>query len=458
MTSARPPSLSRRFAASLVPVLVVAFALLAPGVAFADDDAFTRALAKGPLFGAGAALLGGLLTAATPCVYPMIAITVSVFGAKQAKSRAQAMMLSTAFVLGIICLFTPMLVGAALTGSLFGSVLQNKWVLVGIAAVFMAMGLSMFGLFDIALPESVNQRLATIGGGGSYFGAFLLGLVCGLVAAPCTGPVLTGILLWIGKTKDVLVGSAAGLAFSIGLGIPFWLVGTFAVSLPKGGKWMLGVKSLFGIVMFVVALHYLKPAFPILAAVARPDTTFMVAMGALAVVGLALGAVHRGWDEGGKLDRPRKGLAVAMVIGGLFLGYAGYEKPKEVAAAAPTDATGAPKKLLRWETNEAAAVARAQAEKRPLIVDFTADWCTACKELYKHTLSDPRVMEKAADFVAVKIDATNEDDPQVDAVKGKYGVVGLPTVVVFDSSGKERHRFNEFVPAEKFLAAIETVQ
>ncbi len=445
------PSARARTLPALVAVLAV---LLTPALALADEpDAFTKALQKGPLFAGFAALLGGLLTAATPCVYPMIAITVSIFGAREATSRRQAMLLSTSFVLGIMALFTPMLVGAALTGSLFGSLLSSKVVILFIVAVFAAMAASMFGAFDMVLPEGIMQRVSTVGGIG-YGGAFLLGLVSGIVAAPCTGPVLTGIILWIGQSHDVVLGSVVGAMFSLGLGIPFWLVGTFAMALPKGGKWMLSIKSFFGIVMSVAALYFLKNAFPVMKSLARHDTKFMLIMLAFVAVGLALGAVHLAWDDGGAFTKFRKALGIVVSTVAAFLLWTSFDLPKDipVTAAAELD----PAQILAWEHSEQEASNRAKAEKRPLMVDFTADWCGACKELSKHTFSDPRVMAQAnkAKFIAVKVDATNDEDPQVDAVKSKYKVVGLPTVVIYDSTGKERKRFNEFVEPEPFLAAI----
>ena len=239
----------------LALLLVLLVVLDAVPAHAADPDLFTRGLARGPISAGLTAFIGGLLVCLTPCVYPMIAITVSVFGARQSQSRLHAMGLSTAFVLGISAMFTPLGVVAGYTGSLFGGALSNPWVLAFVAIVFLALAASMFGAFDFVLPSSLNNKLAELGGVG-YGGAFLIGAVSGLIAAPCTGPVLTGILLWIGKTKSASLGAAALFAFSVGLGLPFWLVGTFAVSLPKGGAWMVGVKSVFGIVLSVAALYF----------------------------------------------------------------------------------------------------------------------------------------------------------------------------------------------------------
>jgi thiol:disulfide interchange protein DsbD len=405
-----------------------------------QPDLFTQNLARGPVYAALTAFVGGLLVCLTPCVYPMIAITVSVFGARQSRSRLQAMGLSTAFVLGICAMFTPLGVVAGYTGSLFGSALSNPWVLAFIAIVFLAMAASMFGAFEFVLPSSMNNRMAALGGIG-YGGAFLIGLVSGLIAAPCTGPVLTGILIWIGKTKSAGLGAAALFAFSLGLGLPFWLVGTFAVGLPKGGRWMVAVKSVFGIVLATAALYFLKGALPALAHLGRPDLTFGITAIALVCAGVALGAVHLTFDQG-VVARIRKGLGIAASVAGLFLVVGWLE---------------APRAKLSWESSETVARTRAESERRPMLVDFTAEWCGACNELSRITFADPKVMTEASRFVAVKVDATHEDDPSIDVLKDRYRVVGLPTVILVGSDGRERTRFTEFVPPDEFLGAIRKI-
>jgi thiol:disulfide interchange protein DsbD len=223
----------------------------APNVAFAQDGGGVGVLG---------AFLAGLGTSLTPCVYPMIAITVSVFGAKQAKSRGEAMMLSTVFVAGMMTLFTSMFVIVALTGGVFGAILANKFVILGISLVFVVMAASMFGAFEMTLPESWMQRLSGVGGVG-YGGAFTLGLVSGLVAAPCSGPILIGMMAVVTKSQSVLLGVQLGLAYALGLGLLFWVVGTFAAGLPKGGRWMV-VKSFFGCVMLRPGAVLRQNAFP----------------------------------------------------------------------------------------------------------------------------------------------------------------------------------------------------
>jgi thiol:disulfide interchange protein DsbD len=425
----------------LLGLCALGLTLLIPGAALAaGPDLFQQGLARGPLYAALTAFVGGLLVCLTPCVYPMVAITVSVFGARSDTSRGRSMWLSTAFVLGIAAMFTPLGLVAGLTGSLFGSALSNPWVTTFIAIVFLGLAASMFGAFEFMLPSGVTNRLARVGGGG-YGGAFLIGLVSGLVAAPCTGPVLTGILLWIGKTRSAGLGSLVLFAFSLGLGIPFWLVGTFAVKLPRAGRWMLWTKSFFGIVLSVLALYFLQNVLRPLASFAHLGDSRPLLAAALLVGGLLLGAIHLSFD-GGRLLGLRKAAGILGAISGCLLLVAWLE---------------APQGQLQWEHSEPAATQRASSEAKPVLLDFTAEWCGACKELARHTFADPTVQREASRFVAVRVDATSDDDPAVDQLKDKYGVVGLPTVILLGANGRERARITQFVPPDQFLSTLRSV-
>ncbi len=404
---------------------------------------FAEAVARGPLEAALVALLGGLLVSLTPCVYPMIAITVSVFGARQTKSRVEGLLLSSAFVAGIVCMFTPLGVVAGLTGQLFGSVLQNTWVLVLMSGLFLAMAASLFGAFEVALPSGLVNRLASVGGIGAR-GAFGLGLACGLIAAPCTGPVLTGILTWIAQSQSAWSGGFAMAAFALGLGLPFFLVGAFAVQLPKSGRWMVHIKSLLAIVLAVVALWYLNSAFPVLGKWVKPTRLTFIASGTAAALGLLAGALHRDFASPRLIDKVLKSLGASATTVALFILFVALN-----TASATLTWSKAP-----FESARSAA----SREGKPLLVDFTATWCAACKELEKDTFSDPSVSREAGRFVAVRVDATDDEDPTVKGIMTNLRVVGLPTVLLFDSSGREAARFNSFVAADEFLSSLRRVK
>ncbi len=451
-----------KFSLSLTLLAVGLLVTLWPALALAADDgggsdtgAFQRYLAKGAVVALGACYIGGLATSLTPCVYPMIAITVSVFGAKEAKSRVQGAMLSLTFVLGIVCLFTPMGVVSAMTGKGFGSQLANPWVVGLIALVFTTLAVSLFGAFEIALPASVNNRLSTVGGTG-YRGAFLLGLVCGLVAAPCVGPFLFGLLGWISTTRNVALGSAAMAFYGLGLGTLFFVVGTFAVNLPKAGAWMMGVKWIGGVCLAYMALAYIRDALPhdALAKIASPSMVYGVAGAVVLLVGLGLGGTHvaaeRRKSPIAHLSKPMKLASILPAIAGLFMVLSW----RQVSSASSSDGDA-----LRWETSEQAAIQKASDEHKPLLIDFGATWCGACKELEEKTFPDPKVRAEGARFVALHIDASDDDDPAVNKVREKYHATeGLPVVVLLDSKGQEAKRFTEFVEPDRFAQALATVQ
>jgi thiol:disulfide interchange protein DsbD len=435
---------------SLAALAAFALVLVTPVLAFAapegsDTSQFASALSRGPLVAAGVAFAGGLLTSMTPCVWPMIAITVSVFGAAQTKSRAQGAALSGSFVLGMAVLFTVLGVSAAATGGIFGALLSNKFVVGFIALVLLTLAASMFGAFELALPSSLNNKLATVGGIG-YGGAFALGLVTALIAAPCTGPVLAGMLLYIATSKSFVLGAAMMFTFALGLGVPFFLVGTFAVALPKGGAWMLGIKWFFGVMLTVLALYFMRTGFPFMQSLVRHDSVFLATSLALLGVGLALASVHVAAERKRSplvhLSKPMKFISAPLAIVGGFILVAWVLTPKA---------------QLRWLDSETVGLQTAMANHQPMIVDFGATWCGACNELATRTFSDQHVRDEAGRFVAVRVDATDEDNEAVNKIKDKYHVVGLPTVVVLDSRGAEQIRFNEFVEADRFLTAIKAV-
>jgi thiol:disulfide interchange protein DsbD len=329
-------------------------------------------------------------------------------------------------------------------------VLSNTWVIVGLSTLFVLMALSMFGAFELDLPSALKNRLATAGGSG-FAGAFVLGLVCGPIAAPCTGPFLTGILAWIAKTQSASFGAGLMAAFALGLGVPFFVVGAFALQLPKSGRWMNYVKSIMGIVLLVVALYFLATAFPALTKVASRSSGFVLVCGAALVLGLVLGAVHKSFEGASIGAKLQKGAGVALVTAGAFLLISGLTKPE---------------RTLSWEhaveqpgiaTLVEPAHAKAQTEGRPLLVDFTAAWCVACKKLEALTFSDVRVQREAGRFVALRVDATDGEDPLVAATLDKLQVRGLPTLLLFDSSGKEAERITDFVEADRFVESLKRV-
>lgn len=450
--AARPslsaPSALRALRALLALSALVPVVLAMPSPARADflgdvSNQFTDALSSGNyLFAFALIFLVGLGTALTPCVYPMIAITVSVFGAREAKSKAEAALLSSVFVLGIATPFVPLGIFVGLTGGVFGSWLALPIVNIAFAVLFLALAASMFGAFELNLPLSLQNKLADVGGIGMK-GAFALGFVCAFIAAPCTGPALVGLLTYIGQTQDVVLGGAGMFMYALGLGSLFWVVGTFAVGLPKSGRWMEAIKSVFGIVMCVMALYYLRNVVPSLMDSLSRDALLLGAAIAMLVVGIALGAIHLDFKEGTRVERLRKGAGVLLTTLGGFLAVMWVSLPP-------------PGARIEWREDFDTALAEARASGTPFIIDFGADWCGACGELERETFTDPRIVREGGRFIAVHVDLSQRT-PEEDALLASYEQRGLPLVVLHGSEGDERHRVTRFIEPEEMLDLMREV-
>ncbi len=436
-------------AATLALVLALPHVSTTGGSGALTDLGLGRELAQGSLLAFAVAFAGGVLTSLTPCVYPLIPITVSIFGAKSSRSRAQAVALSGLYVLGIAAMYSALGATAALTGKAFGTVMQNPWVVGLVAIVFVAMAASMFGAFELSLPASAQARLSAVGGAG-YVGALGMGLVAGLIAAPCTGPVLAAALAFVATKGSVTFGVAIMFAYALGIGLLFFLLGAFSVSLPKSGPWMEVVKSVFGVALLVLALAYLKDVVPAARGLfsAAPLAAPIAAL--VAAGGVLLGALDATF-QGPARRTLAKGAGVALVVLGAF--YATGSGSARTAALAGE---------LPWLRDEAEAVRVARAENKPLVIDFWADWCAACKELDHTAWADPRVREEARRFVLLKIDGS-ESSPAVrsgafDGAMEKYGILGLPTVLFIDEKGRELPaRITAAVPADEMRKRLRGV-
>ncbi len=230
-----------------------------------EDSELAKALDEHGLWAALVLVfLAGLMSSLTPCVYPLIPITIGLFGARSAATRLQGFRLSLVYVMGIVLTYSVLGVVAASAGSVFGGAMQSPWVIGAISLLFVVLGLGSLGLFQMRLPGALQNRLGLVKGTG-YLGAFLMGLVAGVIAAPCVGPIVAGILLLVAAEQDVFLGFALLATFAFGMGQLFLILGTFSSALarlPKSGGWMDGVKTVFGIVFIGMGLYYGRFLFP----------------------------------------------------------------------------------------------------------------------------------------------------------------------------------------------------
>ena len=406
---------------------------LLPAAAHAGD--FAAAASRGTLHAFAFALTAGFLTSLTPCVYPMIPITISVFGARGASSRGRAFLLATTYVAGIAVMFGTLGTTFALLGKAFGTFLANPFVVVPLAIFFFVMAASMFGAFDLALPVSVQERLSRVGGRG-FAGAFLMGLVGGLIAAPCTGPPLAGILAYVATTRDAGHGFLLLATYAAGIGVPFWAIAGFSMQLPKSGSWMNAVKSVFGIALVVAGLYYLRPIVPALAHFTAHSNIFLAGTIVAVGAGLTLGAIHLSFSSG-MHKAVRKAVGIALAVAGI-VGFINYLLTPAIH--------------IEWLRSEPAAVAAARAQGKPLLVDFMADWCLPCQEMDVKVFGHPEVAPTLTNFVLLRIDLSREsEDDSLVPVKSKYHVETLPAIRIATPDGRILAEINHLVPWQDFL-------
>lgn len=417
---------------------------------------FDQAMKRGWIFAFGFVFLAGILTSLTPCVYPLLPITLAVIGARsKQQTRLKSFSLSVSYVLGIAITYSILGVLAASTGAMFGAALSNVYIVTGIALMFVVMGLSMYGLFEIQAPAFIRNRLGSAQTGSGYRGAFLTGLVSGVVASPCIGPVLVTILTWIAATGSKGLGFGLLFTFAMGMGLLLILVGTFSHLLgqmPRSGPWMDVVKFVFGTTMVGMALFYLKPIYP---------TWLFHGLVGLAII--LITSAYGAWEPNASLSqigRLRKGVMLSVFAVGVLL----FASSTLVKLGLPMPVGGgstlvgkAERQHLPWKTYSEDVIAQAVKDGKPVLVDFYADWCAACKELEEYTFSDAKVEPILRDkFVLVRFDAT-ENSPELVRLKEKYKVLGLPTLIFYDRNGQVRTDLTVtgFETAEVFMGRLE---
>ena len=375
---------------------------------------------------------GGMALNLTPCVYPIIPVTISYFAGQSDRRQSRLFAHGACYVIGLAVTNSLLGVTAALTGGLMGAMLQNPVVLIAIAAVLVLFAASLFGFWEMRLPFAVTQ-IASRGYAG-YFGSLFMGLTMGVVAAPCIGPFVLGLLTWVAGLGSAWMGFVVFFTLSLGLGLPLFVLALFSGQLqrlPRSGEWMLWVRKLMGWVLVGMAAYYLRALLP------KTTYSFLLASVALAA-GLHLGWIARVQTLSNRFKWIRAfagtvGLVLAtLLIGGWVLRGPG----------------------VTWQSYSDDLIETARRNGTPVIVDFYADWCTPCVELEQKTFHDSKIVSLARkDFIMVKVDLTRADNPLNEDLLKRYSVKGVPTVVFIGPDGRERDdlRLVDFLPANQFL-------
>ena len=434
-TTCMPPATAR---AELVVPVTAATALEPPASAPPEAsaagslDVGSWLANRGLLATLALVFLLGLGLNLTPCVYPLISITIAYFGSQTHQRTSRTLVLACAYVFGITISFAVLGVFAALSGSLFGAALQKPIVLVLLASLLIGLALSSFGLYQLRPPSFLVQRLG--GSAPGVIGSLFMGTTMGVVAAPCVGPVVIALLVYVGSQQSTALGLLLFFALGLGMGVPYIGLALAAGSikaLPRSGEWMLWVERLFGFLLLGLALYFVRPLLSL----------FMQkwALPALATVGgLYLGFVD---PAGRNLPYFRTAQWTTGVVALILAGWIATPQTKRHG--------------IEWHPFNPTTLEMVR-QGQPALIDFIAEWCIPCHEMETTTFADPEVIAEARRFTMLRADLTRESDESSDVV-GRYKVDGVPTVIYIDSSGREVKRLVGYVGVDEMLAAMRSV-
>jgi thiol:disulfide interchange protein DsbD len=373
----------------------------------------------------------GLILNLTPCVYPLILVTIAFFGGQAGGKRGRRIWLAILYVLGIAITFSAVGASAALSGSFFGSVIAKPGVQLGLALLMVALALSAFGVYQIRIPTSLAMRIGSTGGGA--LGALSMGMTMGLVAAPCVGPVVVGLLVYVGSQADVAHGIWLFFLLALGLGLPYVVLAAAAgsiSSLPRSGAWLLWTEHLFGCILLAMALYFAGGLLP-------DNIERWLMAGYLAGAAVFLAFIDKAGSEfrAFLLGRRVAGVAALAVVGVVYL-------PAGHGSAG-----------LSWQEFSAPTYDSARKSGSPFVLEFGAEWCLPCKEMEERTFTDATVLEAGKGMTFISVDMTTSDR-RTELILESFEVFGAPTTIFYGPDGKEWKRKIGFIGPEDFAKLL----
>lgn len=396
--------------------------------------------------------IGGLLLSFTPCVFPMYPILTGIIvGQGDKLSTRRAFALSFAYVQGMAVTYTLLGIVVAIAGAQFQAMFQHPIVLIALSILFIFLALSMFGIFNLALPSSWQNKLNQLSSnqkGGSYVGVLVMGAISGLVASPCTTAPLTGALLYISQSGDILLGASALYALSLGMGLPLLVLGSSGGKLlPKAGNWMNVIKNIFGLLLLAVPIFLLERFLPVFVI----DVLWAVLI--LATAGYFYTVNQNSAKTFGF------GLRSIIIFLVFFIGankaYQLIYPVTHVATSTQTESHGFEQVKNLTEMNQ--AIAKANAEGKTVMVDLYADWCVACKEFEEYTFFEANVQKSLSNTLLLQIDLTDTGSEDSLELMSHFDIFGLPSILFFDKQGNElpQRRVTGFMAADEFSAHVD---
>ncbi|MEI6354347.1 MAG: protein-disulfide reductase DsbD [Methylococcus sp.] len=423
-----------------------------------------EALKKDSLWLTAVSFLGmGLLLAFTPCIFPMIPILSGIIvGHGQRLTTRRAFLLSLSYVSASALAYTGFGVLAGLFGHNLQALFQDPRIIAAFSGLFVVLAFSMFGVFTLQVPGPLQQRLMALSNrqaGGTLLGSAVMGFLSALIVGPCVAAPLAGALIYIGQTGDALLGGLALFSLGLGMGLPLLVIGTSAGKLlPRAGVWMDTIKSIFGVALLGVALSLLERIIP-------PEVTLLLWAVLLILPSIFLGALDALPPQATFLRKVAKGLGVLMLAYGLLLlvGVATKAKdplhPLEHLRAGSSGSSKEPSQLAFMPVKSVAelkgALGEAARHHQAVMLDFYADWCTACKEMERDTFTDLKVQEALKNVRLIQADVTETGADQ-NALLKEFGLIGPPAVLFFDGSAREitHRRVIGFMEPEHFVAHL----